>query len=97
MRQGTITKTKVKESKPDTAVVETARVILLNDDLHTFDEVIHQLVLAINCSAERAEEMAYTVHFTGQCEVFAGPMEDCLEVSAILEDIDLRTEIRFGV
>ncbi len=72
-----------------------AHVILFNDDYHTFDEVIFQLILAINCSYKTGEQMAMTVHTKGKCRVFDGEMEECLRVSAILEDIDLTTEIGF--
>jgi len=53
-------------------------------------------MIAIHCSAKRGEEMAWTVHYRGQCEVFNGALEECLEVSTILEEIELKTEIRVG-
>jgi len=92
----TLTLTEVLEATPDVEVIEQSRVILFNDEWHSFEEVIDQLILAINCSAKTAEEMAWTVHTQGQCEVFTGGMEDCLEVSAVLEAIELKTEIRFA-
>lgn len=72
-----------------------AHVILFNDDYHTFDDVIYQLILAINCSYKVGEKMAMTVHTEGKCKVFEGAMEECLHVSAVLEAIDLKTEIGF--
>jgi ATP-dependent Clp protease adaptor protein ClpS len=95
MNELTLTKTKTKEKSPDFYAIEHCRVILFDDDWHTLEDVMHQLILAVNCTSKRAEEMTWTVHTEGKCEVFCGPMEDCLEVSAALEDIDLRTEIRF--
>jgi ATP-dependent Clp protease adapter protein ClpS len=85
---------KEKISGPDTT--EGGRVILFNDDWHTFDDVINQLILAINCSHKVAEGMAMTVHTEGKCNVYTGPVEECLSVSAILEQIDLKTSIDFG-
>lgn len=82
-----------KTAGPDTTGY--ARVILFNDDYHTFDEVIYQLILAINCSYKTGEKMAMTVHTEGKCKVYEGSMEECLHVSAILEEIDLKTEIGF--
>lgn len=82
-----------KVSGPDTT--GGGRVILFNDDYHTFDEVIFQLILAINCSYKTGERMAQTVHTEGKCKVYEGPMEECLSVSAILEEIDLKTQIDF--
>lgn len=82
-----------KIAGPDTT--GNARVILFNDDYHTFDEVIFQLILAINCSYKVGEKMAQTVHTEGKCKVYEGSMEECLNVSAILEEIDLKTQIDF--
>jgi len=92
----TLTKIKVKEAEGETSVGLVSRVILFNDDWHSFEEVIHQLMIAIHCPAKIAEEMAWTVHSRGQCEVFNGALEECLEVSTILEEIELKTEIRVG-
>ena len=41
---------------------EPAKVILFNDEIHTFDEVITQLIKAINCTQPRAEALAVEVH-----------------------------------
>ena len=72
------------------------RVTLLNDDYHTFEEVITQLIKAIHCTPQQGESMAWTVHTKGKCEVFHGPVEECLHVSAVLEEIDLKTQIDFS-
>jgi ATP-dependent Clp protease adaptor protein ClpS len=68
---------------PDLDALECARVLLYNDDWHTFDEVIDQLIIAIRCSEKTAENMAWTV------------LEKCFEVSAVLEEIELKTEVSF--
>ena len=91
------TETIIEEKTADTGIDTSggAKVILFNDDWHTFDEVIHQLILAVKCSHKIAEKMAWTVHSEGKCNVYTGPMEECLYVSAVLEEIDLKTEIDF--
>ncbi|MCS6917985.1 MAG: ATP-dependent Clp protease adaptor ClpS [Chitinophagales bacterium] len=71
----------------------TARVILFNDDWHTFDEVIAQLIKAVRCSIAEAERMALTVHVQGKCQVYGGPLAECLHVSAVLEEIELKTSV----
>lgn len=68
-------------------------VILFNDDWHTFDEVIEQLIKAINCSRQRAEELTWEVHTKGKARVFEGELTECLRVSAVLEEIALHTQI----
>lgn len=70
------------------------RVDLYNDEVHTFDEVIFQLIKAISCSRGRAEDLAWTVHRDGIAHVFDGEFEDCLRVSGVLREIGLMTQIR---
>ncbi len=70
-----------------------ARVILFNDDIHTFEEVALQLVKAIHCSYERGMEIAWEVHTRGKACVYEGDISECLRVSTILEEIALHTQI----
>lgn len=70
------------------------RVILYDDDVHTFEEVIGQLLKALKCNRSRAEELTYKVHNEGKAEVFEGPFEDCFEVNGVLKEIQLITEIK---
>jgi ATP-dependent Clp protease adapter protein ClpS len=88
----------VIEKPTDTGIDTTdgARVILLNDDYHTFEQVINQLIKAIRCTPQQGENIAWTVHTKGKCEVFQGPIEECLHVSAVLEEIDLKTQLDFS-
>jgi ATP-dependent Clp protease adaptor protein ClpS len=72
-----------------------AKVILFNDDWHTFDEVIAQLIKAINCTSEKAEALAWEVHNLGKAVVFEGELPQCLRVSGILEEIALHTQIEY--
>lgn len=72
-----------------------AKVILFNDDWHTFDEVITQLIKAIQCSEEQAESLAWEVHNNGKAVVFEGELSECLRVSSILEEIALHTQIEY--
>ncbi len=77
----------------DVSLEIAARVILFDDDWHTFDEVIEQLMLATSCSSAHAEAVAFTVHHQGRGIAFEGDMAQCVRVSSILERIDLRTSI----
>jgi ATP-dependent Clp protease adaptor protein ClpS len=86
-------KIKELEKSTDTLTEDLSCVLLYNDDWHSFDEVIYQLILAINCTERKAQQLADEVHTTGKSRVFNGTLEDCLGVSAILEDIALKTEV----
>ncbi len=70
-----------------------SKVVLYNDDWHTFDEVINQLIKAVHCSFEKARAHAFEVHIKGKSIVFTGQLKECLKVSSILEEIALTTEI----
>ena len=69
------------------------RVILYNDDIHTFEEVIFQLIKATGCSLDEARNHALTAHHKGKAAVYEGSFEDCFRVQAILREIQLVTEI----
>ena len=69
------------------------KVVLYNDDQHTFEEVIAQLIKAIECSFEKARDYTFEVHVKGKAIVFNGDITKCLRVSSILQEIELHTEI----
>jgi len=81
------------EQRDEVGVQEPARVILFNDEVHTFDEVIAQLMKAIRCTHGKAEALAWEVHTNGKAAVYAGELLRCMEVSHILEEITLMTQI----
>lgn len=70
-----------------------ARVILYNDEEHTFDEVIYQLIKATGCSTHRAEELAFEVDGRGLACVYQGDVTRCLGVSSVLQEIALHTSV----
>ena len=70
-----------------------SRVVLYNDDWHSFEEVIVQLMKATKCTFEQARDFAFEVHVKGKAIVFNGTLTGCLKVSSILEEIALNTQI----
>jgi ATP-dependent Clp protease adapter protein ClpS len=68
-------------------------VILFNDDIHSFDEVILQLQKATGCSADQATKIAMEAHFKGKAVAFKGSFAECNRVSGILREIGLLVEI----
>ena len=83
----------VAEEEVEERITTPWRVIVYNDDIHTFEEVIVQLMKATRCSAEQAERHAWTIHTEGKDCVYEGDFEDCFRVQGILREIQLVTEI----
>ena len=79
----------------DSSVLEelSTRVLLFNDMVHTFDEVIGQVCKATGCSKHKASAIAWHVHTRGHALVFEGEIFECLQVSSILEEIALHTQV----
>jgi ATP-dependent Clp protease adapter protein ClpS len=69
------------------------RVILFNDEIHTFDEVANQIVKAIGCDFDKAMQLTNEVHNNGKTSVYEGELTECLRVSEVLEEIALLTQI----
>ena len=84
-----------REEEKDTDVVtqEPAKVLLFNDEVHTFDEVIGQIIKATGCDIAKAESLTWEVHTRGKAIVYTGEMTRCIEVSGVLEEIELMTQI----
>ncbi|PKL82624.1 MAG: Clp protease ClpS [Ignavibacteriae bacterium HGW-Ignavibacteriae-3] len=81
------------ELEEDVAVGTPYKVILFNDDWHSFDDVINQIIKAVKCSYEEARGYAFEAHVKGKTVVFNGELNACLKVSSILEEISLHTQI----
>lgn len=69
------------------------KVVLYNDDWHSFDEVINQIIKAVKCCFDIARNFAFEAHVKGKAVVFEGELNSCLKVSSVLEEISLHTQI----
>jgi len=81
------------EKGEETIIGLPFKVILFNDEIHSFDEVITQLIKALKCSFDKAKDFTFEVHFKGKACVFTGDLQSCLKVSGILEEIALNTQV----
>lgn len=84
----------LEETEEKDSVDTPWRLILYDDDIHTFDEVIDQLIKALGCSTAKAEELTLKVHNDGKAVVFEGSFEECLKINSVLQEIQLITEIK---
>ena len=69
------------------------KVILFNDENHSMDEVIEQIIKAVHCTAGAAGKMMLEAHNTGRAVIFGGSLERCELVAQILEEIRLGVKI----
>ena len=77
----------------NTSVGFPFKVIVYNDEIHTFVEVINQLIKAIGCSFDEAKHFAFTIHVKGLAIVYFGDISACLKITSVLEEIGLHTQI----
>jgi len=69
------------------------QVMLFNDEVHTFDQVILQIQKATGYALERAVELTIRVHEKGRALVYVGSKEKCEKVSTILQQIQLIVQV----
>ncbi|MGE5479002.1 MAG: ATP-dependent Clp protease adaptor ClpS [Chloroflexota bacterium] len=77
----------------ETNLTLAGKVILYNDEWHTFEDVAGQILKAIGCTSEHAEYLTWEAHLSGSATVYEGELTDCLRVSSVLEEIALETRI----
>ena len=65
------------ETEPRTQTSEPCKVILFNDEEHTYDYVVEMLVHASRLSRENAFRCAVEVDLTGRTIVHYGTREEC--------------------
>jgi ATP-dependent Clp protease adaptor protein ClpS len=80
-------------TEEETSIGLLSKVVLFNDDWHTFEEVISQLIKATKCPFEKARDFAFEVHVRGKAVVYNGSINECLKVTTVLEEISLNTQI----
>jgi len=73
--------------------VEQKQIILYNDDVNTFDDVIRWLVEICEHETIQAEQCAYLVHYRGKCSVKTGTWEELQPRAVALLDRGLSVEI----
>ena len=71
------------------------KVVLYNDDVHKFEDVVRQVRKATGFSLLRAMEITYVAHNGGEAIVYEGAFVDCLQVADVLRRGGLSVRI-FG-
>ncbi len=88
------TKEKIQE---EIAILEQEvhqhEIVLHNDDVNTFDHVIHSLVTVCDHTTEQAEQCATLVHYKGKCTVKSGEYKDLEPRCSKLLQLGLSAEL----
>ncbi len=88
------TKEKIQE---EVAILEQEvhqhEIVLHNDDVNTFDHVIHSLVTVCDHTTEQAEQCATLVHYKGKCTVKSGEYKDLEPRCSKLLQLGLSAEL----
>lgn len=69
------------------------KLILHNDDVHTFDYVIDSLVEICKHTLEQAEQCTILIHYKGKCTVKTGSLEVLKPMHEKLISRELTSEI----
>jgi len=87
--------TEKHSSKQDQQNTDTKlyKIILYNDDIHTFDFVINMLMRYCNHTLNQAEQCALLTHYKGKSSVKTGTYEKLLPIASTLSDKGLSVEI----
>ncbi len=65
------------------------KLVLYNDDIHSFDFVINALMNECGHDMFQAEQCAYITHYKGECEIKIGSDIELQELSSKLEEMGL--------
>ncbi|MFC2147152.1 ATP-dependent Clp protease adaptor ClpS [Eudoraea sp.] len=71
------TKEKVSEELLlDEETLKQNEIVLFNDEVNTFEHVIHTLINVCEHTAEQAEQCSLIVHYKGKCTVKTGEYKE---------------------
>lgn len=68
-------------------------IVLYNDDINTFDWVIHCLIKYCKHQPEQAEQCAWLVHNNGKCVVKKGAFDELNVICKSLLECGLSAEV----
>ena len=86
-----------REYEEDVALLEKEdkdyKIVLWNDDVNTFDDVIEALVEICKHTLEQAEQCTMLVHYKGKCTVKTGSLEELKPMHEKLLSRSLTSEL----
>ncbi len=82
-----------KNTTRETELNNPWQVVLFNDDVHGFEEVIFQIQKATGYPLSRAAELTLRVHEKGKAAIYFGTRESSDQVDAVLNQIRLISRV----
>jgi len=76
-----------------TSLKTVHRLILWNDEVNSFDHVIHCLMKYLDYSENQSEKIAWTVHNEGKCAVLEGSFTEMEVYRKILQQEGLTVTV----
>lgn len=73
--------------------LEENNLVVFNDDVNTFDHVIHVLVKVCKHSHEQAEQCAVIIHNRGKCAVKKGSFQELKPMCEAILDAGIQATI----
>ena len=85
----------LEEEDSDTLLLEVDQrhLVVFNDEVNSFDDVIRWLIEICNHETLQAEQCALIVHHNGKCSVKTGSFDDLQPRAVALLDRGLSVEI----
>ncbi len=68
-------------------------LVLINDDVHSFDYVIEVLMAVCNHTFEQASQCAMITHYKGKCDIKNGPIGKLRSMKSELTECELKAVI----
>lgn len=76
-----------------TSLKTVHRLILWNDEVNSFDHVIHCLMKYLDYSENQSDKIAWTVHTEGKCAVLEGSFTEMEVYRKILQQEGLTVSV----
>ena len=73
--------------------MDNKRVILYNDNVHEFLDIVNQIVKATNQKFDTANQLATAIRINGKFPIYYGTINECEHIISILNEINLKTDI----
>lgn len=77
----------------DPAHLSGWKTILFNCNCHTFEAVTQQIIRAIQCTREKADDLAFFADSIGSVTIYEGTKDKCEKVAKVLGSIGLNVTV----